>query len=284
MKTIYGVIAFILAVTVFIGSSSVITSCKKTINNYDTVTIITHDTTIVVVRDSIWDLTSGLVASYNFNGGSIADSMGLNNISFNSATPTTDRRGVANNAFLFNGTSSYMTVPNSTSLSPGNITLFAIVKVNGFYMGECHASNILSKGTPDNMNGFYALRITDLIDPGASCSSPIQTDKEYFFGQFGNNIPQGSGAGARAVTPVQTAKWYAIAFTYDGRYARFYLDGVLAQTIDKGYVPMTPNSNSIFIGKHDSSIFPYYFNGVIDELKIYNHALSPFAIRQLSRM
>ncbi|HEV8508760.1 MAG TPA: hypothetical protein VGQ53_25370, partial [Chitinophagaceae bacterium] len=82
------------------------------------------DTTAVTV---LYDVQTGLVAYYNFNGGSLNDGSGQgNNITFNSATQTSDRFGNPNNAYLFNGTSSYMQVPNSASLNPNNITMMAI--------------------------------------------------------------------------------------------------------------------------------------------------------------
>src|SRR5215469_8554831 len=91
----------------FAISGAAFTSCTK--KNIDTV-YIPHDSTVYVhdtttVNDSIYDITTGLVAYYNFNGGNLNDSSGYNNnITFNNATPTADRNGVANNAYLFNGT------------------------------------------------------------------------------------------------------------------------------------------------------------------------------------
>ena len=254
MKVICGILASLTIAFLFITGSTTITSCKKTVT--------VHDTT--VVRDTVCDCESGMVAKYTFTNGSLADSSGYgNNISFNSATATTDRNGVANGAFLFNGTSSYMRVPNDLDLNPTNITLFAIIKVNGFYQGECHANNILSKGTPDDISGFYALRYTDSTH---TCPGAPQASKEVFYGEFGNNIPKGADAGAQARSIVATGQWYKIAFTYDGREARFYVNGVLADKRSKT-VAFTPNSSDIYIGKHNSAQFPYFINGVLDELQ-----------------
>ena len=107
-------IYFLITLT---GSS--ITSCSKTITVHDTTIKNIHDTTIrnihdttikhihdtTTVIDSIWNITNGLVAWYNFNGGNLNDSSGHNNnIIFNNAIPTFDRLGNAGNAYLFDGT------------------------------------------------------------------------------------------------------------------------------------------------------------------------------------
>ena len=129
---------------------------RDTINIKDTVHIVDS------INCSCYDLTDGLVAYYNFNNGSLHDSSGKNNnIIFSNATKTSDRFGNAQNAYLFNGTSSYMRVSNSTSLNPkGAITLMGIVKMNGFYTGLCHANQIFQKGTVDQDQGVYSLRVS----------------------------------------------------------------------------------------------------------------------------
>jgi len=46
----------------------------------------------------------------------------------------------------------------------------------------------------------------------------------------------------------------------------------------------TPNNQDLFIGRHEDATnqFPYWFNGVIDEIRIYNLALPDGAVKQLS--
>ena len=99
-----------------------LSSCEKIVHKTDTLylkdtltintrdTINTTDTLTIVdsINCSCYDLTDGLIAYYNFNNGNLDDSSGHgNNIIFNNATKTTDRFGRANNAYLFNGTSTY---------------------------------------------------------------------------------------------------------------------------------------------------------------------------------
>ena len=267
----------------FFSVTTGITSCTKTkIENdttfvpvHDTVTIQVHDTTTII--DSTYDLKRGLVAYFSFVDGNLTDSSGYeNNITFNNATKTKDRFGNSNNAYLFNGTSTYMQVKNSSSLNPDNITLYAIVNVNGFYTGTCSGNNIVTKGNHDDINGFYLLQFTDY---SVVCRTP-NLNNETFGGGYGDNIPKGTGAGASSVTPIKTGQWYYVAFTYDGSVAKMYINGKLVSSVPK-VVNFTPNSDDLLIGGEGSSVFPYYFNGILDELRIYNRALCGDDIKRL---
>lgn len=84
------------------------------------------------------------VARYDFNSttsgavSSLADVSGNNNNSssvFN-LTTTTDFRGRANKAMLFNGTNSTVTVPDASILNPGSqISMVALVRFDRFLPG-----------------------------------------------------------------------------------------------------------------------------------------------------
>ncbi|HEX2683087.1 MAG TPA: hypothetical protein VHL77_04110, partial [Ferruginibacter sp.] len=193
MKIFGSICALAAFIILSVGGSTTLTSCKKTITKHDTTVVHLHDTTIV--KDTVCDCNSGLVAYYMFKNGSLGDSSGYSNhiTANNNAVATTDHNGVANGAYQFNGTNAFMQVPDASSLNPTNITLFAIVKVNGFYMGQCGGNQIVGKGYPDNVQGWYNIRFNDFT---TNCSGSPQTDKERFYGSFGNNNPQGSAAAA----------------------------------------------------------------------------------------
>jgi len=263
---------FVLSTTPFVG-------CTKTETEiiHDTTTVIQKDTVTVV--DSIIDLNYGLIAYYNFNNGSLNDGSGYgNNITFSNATPASDRNGVANNAYSFNGTNSYMRVPNSPSLNPRNITIIAIFKPKGYYLGQCHGNQILGKGTPDGQVGEYGLRFCDFDNP-LNCSTPADTNHETLSAYV-------TQAGGKANAPlITTGQWYRVIFTYDGIVANVYFDGQLKQTWNAGPLSFSPNGGDLFIGRHEDGTdqYPYWFNGVIDEIRIYNRALPPQAIQELSQ-
>ncbi|MBS1599318.1 MAG: LamG domain-containing protein [Bacteroidetes bacterium] len=279
MRLIKLALSAILFYVIFFMSLSPVTSCTKTVTVHDTTIKSIHDTTIIT--DTVYDLVDGLIAYYNFTGGSLTDGSGYHNdIVFNNATKATDRFGNSNNAYLFDGASSYMRVLNSSSLNPSNITMMAIVKVNGFYSGTCSQNQILCKGYPYNVDGFYQMGFYDF---SPSCGPP-NVNSEHFWGIFGDNNPQGTAPSTGTDTvSIQTGEWYNVVFTYNGVVAKLYINGQLksATSISGAF---TKNTQDLLIGKHENPPFPYWFNGIIDEIRIYNRALPPGAVAQLNNL
>jgi hypothetical protein len=230
-----------------------------------------------VIIDSIYDISDGLVGYYNFNGGSLNDSSGFgNNITVNSATPTTDRFGNAGNAYSFDGSTSYMQIPNSLSFNPvGGITLMAIIKVDGFNTTTCHVNQILGKGYPDNENGFYCLRITDTTSHCAG--GPIDSAAESFNCGYSN-----TNARIDSLI-VKPGLWYNLIYMFDGLQSRLYINGAL-KAVNPISTAFAANSNVLLIGRDENPSFPFFFNGVIDEIRIYNRALPLGAVKELNNL
>ncbi len=285
MKVLRSALGLAFLIIVLFSVEANFTSCTKDII-HDTVIVkdtVTLKDTIRIVDSSTcncYDLTDSLIAYYNFNNGSLKDSSGRgNHITFNNAVKTADRFGKAENAYLFNGTSSYMKVPNSASLNPGGaITMMAIVKMNGFYSGTCHGNQIFQKGTKDQNQGVYSLRVADI---SSDCYAAVDTSKERAWGFYGD---YGAAAGAFDLTKyVRTNTWMTLVLTYDGKDAKFYVDGVLKGS-STGTAVFTANTFELFIGRAESPEYPYWWNGVIDEIRIYNKSLCEGAVKQLSTL
>jgi Concanavalin A-like lectin/glucanases superfamily len=135
------------------------------------------------------------------------------------------------------------------------------------------AIKLLGKGYNDYINGFYFLRLNDF---SADCNTPPNVNKETFSGGI-------TTAGIITDTCfVKTGQWYNLIYTYDGIVSKIYLNGQLKKVSTFGPVGFDANNHDLFIGKHEDPMFPYYFNGVIDEIRIYNRALPLGAIKQLS--
>jgi hypothetical protein len=261
---IFKALAGILFISIFLLSiGSQFSSCNKTVI-HDTITKIVYDT-----AHDCKNITDGLVAFYPFINGSLKDSSGNNNdIYFNNATLTADRFGNPNNAYLFKD-SSYMKVKNSASLNPSKISLVAIVKPNGFYTGLCESNQILGKGWNDYVNGFYHMRFQDLASDCNPSTTP-PTNNERFLAGYGD-LSQRTGSISDTVK-VQLNQWYTVIYTYDGYESRLYVNGKV-ENISVKKAAFTPNVLDLFIGSHGDPQYRYFFNGVIDEIRIYNKAL-----------
>jgi len=69
---------------------------------------------------------------------------------------------------------------------------------------------------------------------------------------------------------IPTNSWSLVTYVYNGTYELWYINGVL----DSQHSPTsTPTwANAFYIGEYDLANYPY--NGIIDEVQVYNRALS----------
>ncbi|MFC1742201.1 DUF2341 domain-containing protein, partial [Nanoarchaeota archaeon] len=83
---------------------------------------------------------------------------------------------------------------------------------------------------------------------------------------------------------INDGSWHHIAATYDSTTMSLYVDGVLnaTSTAHSGSLPL--KNGSVWIGRHyDPSETSGYFNGTIDEVRIYERSLSAEQVRALYR-
>lgn len=216
------------------------------------------------------NMNAGLQAYYPFSGNANDVSGNNNNPTFNNATPAPDRFGNPNSAYSFNGSSSYMQIPNSPSINTTNqISLCAWVKVNGFYSGNCHGNSILMKGNTDYLPGNYLLRFDDnAYTNGQNCSTPVVDLTHQNF--YGVNT---SSPGSPYIPYINTSQWFSVVYTSDGTTSSLYVNCELKKSAPAGSLTFT-NAHDLFLGKLNNSSFPYWFNGIMDEVRIYNRAIN----------
>ena len=195
----------------------------------------------------------GLVAAYNFDEGSgttVSDSSSNNNNGVISGA-TWSTSGKYGNALAFNGTSALVTISNSASLRLTNaMTLEAWV----FPTTVTPAwRDVIYKG-----NDNYYLEGTS--NPGGAPAA-------------GGSTIGGALRGPAALT---ANSWTHLAATYDGATLRLYVNGSqVASRAQTG--SLATSTNSLQIG--GDSIFGQFFTGLIDEVRLYNRALSASEIQ-----
>ena len=199
------------------------------------------------------NLTSGLVAYYPFTGNANDQSGNGNNPTFNNATLTTDYYGNTNSAYSFNGTNSYILIPNSATLniSTNKISLCALVKPTAYYTGPCYNNAIIMKQTGDYIDGNYSLRFADDV---TGCTTP-NTAKEQFYGSVGTST--GTGSVIATVPFVQLNQWYCIIYTNDGTTGKIYVDGVLRASSAVTSSFSLTNTHDLYIGEMNNASYPY---------------------------
>ena len=199
--------------------------------------------------------TSGLVAAFSFDEGSgstVADASGNGN-NGTVANTTWAAAGKYGKALSFNGTSARVTVPNAASLQlSAGMTLEAWVNPA---TTAAAWRDVIYKGN-DN---YYLMGTTD--HSGAPA---------------GGGTFAGANANAFAASALATNSWTYLATTYDGANLRLYVNGTLAATQAKTGT-ITSSTNPLTIGS--DPIWGQYFNGLIDDVRIYNTALSASQIQ-----
>ena len=188
------------------------------------------------------------VAAYAFDEGSgstVADASGNGNTG--TVANATWVAGKYGEALSFNGSSSRVTIPDSASLHLNSaMTLEAWVDPT---TTTATWRDAIYKG-----NDNYYLE-------GTSDHSGVPAGGETAAGSIAHTY----GAGA-----LPANAWSYLALTYDGSTLRLFVNGTLVASQAKTG-SITSSTNPLSIGS--DAIYGQYFNGMIDQVRIYNTAL-----------
>jgi hypothetical protein len=91
-------------------------------------------------------------------------------------------------------------------------------------------------------------------------------------------VEDAGGTGLDSSFVYDMGKWYHVAGSYDGAAMRIYINGVLDGSLIVNKTLASNNSSGIFLGK--SVVAGREFNGLIDDVRIYNNSLTAFEIQQ----
>ena len=201
------------------------------------------------------DITTGLVGWWKFDEGSgtaAADSSGNNNTGTltNGPTWTTGKIG---GALSFDGTNDYVGASVSDSNLATTLTLSQWVKATSF----AEFAGIISNFSDGGMKVFINSGVT---------------------GGFGVGFRKVGGSYAECFSAsTQLGVWYHLTVTYNTGAVNIYINGNLDKTCN-GNTTITNNS-TFYIGYNNNN--DAYFKGLIDEVRIYNRALSASEVSEL---
>ena len=200
----------------------------------------------------------GLVAAYGFDeasGTTVADRSGNGNTG-TLANATWTSGGKYGSALSFNGSNAWVTVANASSL---NLTtgLTAEAWVNPSALGSAYRTVLFREQPGNEVYSLYANQ-----------SSPQAPVGEVYAGGYKDAV--GSGA-------LPIGSWTHLAMSYDGASVRLYVNGTLVSTTA---APGSLASSSGVLRIGGNNIWGEYFSGLIDEVRLYNRALSASEIQQ----
>ena len=104
----------------------------------------------------------------------------------------------------------------------------------------------------------------------ASSSFESKLSSNKFYARVSNGS---SGVDVTSTTSVNDGDWHHIVFLRDGDTLRLYVDKTQEDTGDVTGITIPDTTRPIWIGK-DLSSGNIFFNGLIDEVRIYSKALS----------
>lgn len=190
------------------------------------------------------DQPSGMTSWWGADGNAV-DMVGTNDGTL--VDNTTYSAGMVGQAFSFDGDGDYVSIPDSASL---DITEAITIDAWIFRADAGSNQGLLKKGPP-GANGVYSLA--------------LYLNRFHFL----LNIAD-LNMGSTATIPVGV--WTHVAATYDGATAKIYINGALdASQAYSG--PIATDDNPLRLGLYGAPNYGY-FNGQIDELEIFNRALS----------
>jgi hypothetical protein len=206
----------------------------------------------------------GLIGFWPFNGNAQDQSSLANHGEVNGATLTTDRCEKRNSAYEFNGIDNFIEVKDSESLSNMNsITMSAWI--------------FLDKDSEPNQGiitkWWQGVNCTNNSDNYAMVISNVpQTNNEAKFVCATNNY---TNYQLQSTVKVNTDNWMHLSFVHDKTVGgKLFINGVFAGSTD---IPgeICKSTNPLLIGADNNrGTYWRFFDGKIDDLAIWNRALS----------
>jgi len=168
--------------------------------------------------------------------------------------------GKTNGALLFDGKGDYVHMANESSFDfTGEVTVAAWIKVNRF---DREWQAIVTKGD----SAWRLQRHQDTAAIEFACSGLQIPSGSPYGGLYGNKA-------------VNDGKWHHVAGVYDGEKMYIYIDGVV-DVSQPASGAIATNDHPVFIGEN-VEMNNRFWNGLIDDVRVYNYALSEGRITAL---
>jgi hypothetical protein len=208
--------------------------------------------------------TNGLVGWWPFNGNAIDESINTNDGTVNGATLTADRNGNANKAYNFNGINNYIEAPSNTGLQLSAAYSIGLwFKSNIFNAGQ-YGYTLISKIQSSGWYGGYETMIGETNSIGGV-----------------NHTGNINGNFQLPYSGLSSGNWYSVIVTFNGTQLKLYVNGNIVNTVNQSGTLQTGNDPLRFGRRGGGGIYDQWFNGVIDDIGIWNRALTECEVKKL---
>ena len=207
------------------------------------------------------NLQQGLVGYWPFCGNANDESGNGKDGAVNGATLTEDRFGNANAAYGFDGVDDIIPIPFQTIQMNSNYSISAWIQPSEYVSPY---PQVLWSDSDNGVNNEYSFRVQ--LD---SMSRSILYFMEIGASNTGTVITSENDQ-------INEGNYYHILISTDATNTSMYINNNLVQTTER--ITPTIFSDSIFIG-HYGDFFAY--QGVIDDIGIWNRALTPEEVQEL---
>jgi len=172
--------------------------------------------------------------------------------------------GMVAGALQFDGIDDYISTNFELDPSWGAFSVFAWIK--GGVPGQVIISQSDGVGTGETWIGIDALGgnlITGLVPPPLGRFKPMPLETEYV---------------------ITDGLWHHIGFVWDGSYRSLYVDGIEFTKDTRALIQTLVSANGgLYIGASKDLDETSFFFGLIDDIRIYNQALSAKEIAALAQ-
>ena len=219
--------------------------------------------------------TNGLVAWYPFNGNANDESGNGNDLTSNDITYLEDRNNVINQCAFFNGTSAFASRLNEPNLQMSSFTLSTWVNTNiiqsggGLYSGE---SQTIAGYLPQDWYTGPSYKQWLFTNDNSRLGSRMWTYQTSWQDIFTNS------------NSITVNSWFNVTSSFDSisQLHSLYVNGQLIEAISSTLE--YTNQIGFFVGatfENQNNALSDFFHGKIDDIAIYNRALTQEEITAL---
>lgn len=205
----------------------------------------------VGVNSSTINLDAGLVGRWKFDGNAKDATPNSNNCTATgSVTAATDRQGQSNKAYSFNGSSYY----------------------------TCGTTNLPAIDAPQSASAWFNTSSVGSFMNLVVLNRSNNAANQLVLNSSGHVAMTrwSGGVSVAGTASISNGDWHLATYTFDGTTAKVYLDGQL----DNSATPtlQTGAPTNLYMGTYGGG---EYFNGSMDDARVYNRSLSADEVQAL---